>query len=203
MQLQCSNHAIMRTLQRKHNQTIINDRTFDQWKKLTENATEQIKDAQTELKMMVETADYSIKGNFDKKKEPSEYKIHLNSGTVVVLENELIITIHDLCFSENYSEKLNATIAEALLKEIVEKDLILQASEEKNRKQEKEINSEIDNLEKEVKNLNEKAAILNKERDLKRQLIELEKKKESVLRVEVEELKRKICKPLYAERQSQ
>lgn len=199
MQLQCTSHAIMRLLQRKNQQTIINDRTFDTWKKTNEDSTEQIKEAQEELKRIVETSDYTIKGNYDKKKEWCDYKINLAESSVVVIEESKIITIYDISFSESYSEKLNRTMAEALLKEIIEKDLLAQAIEEKNKKQEREINQEIDELEKEIKMLKEKTSILEKEKENKRQTIEIEKKKSLILKTELEDLKRKICKPLYAD----
>ena len=118
---------------------------------------------------------------------------------MVVIEESKIFTIYDISFSESYSEKLNRTMAEALLKEIIEKDLLAQAIEEKNKKQEREINQEIDELEKEIKMLKEKTSILEKEKENKRQTIEIEKKKSLILKTELEDLKRKICKPLYAD----
>lgn len=163
MNYNVTNHAIMRYLQRKYGVSIINDRTFEVWKRASEENEEEVKRASEELKRLVLQAEINFDGDFNNKKTKTKYFININDISIICVKEENIITYYSAEFENFYSKETNKKLLKALVEELIEKEIEVEelrrvTSEEriKNNKIINETNEEIKIKKTELQVLEEK-----------------------------------------------
>lgn len=163
MNYNVTNHAIMRYLQRKYGVSIINDRTFEVWKRASEENEKEVKRASEELKRLVLQAEIDFDGDFDNKKTKTKYLVNINDVSIICVKEENIITYYSAEFENFYSKETNKKLLKVLVEELIEKEIEVEelrrvTSEEriKNNKIINETNEEIKIKKTELQVLEEK-----------------------------------------------
>lgn len=123
MNYNVTNHAIMRYLQRKYGVSIINDRTFEVWKRASEENEKEVKRASEELKRLVLQAEIDFDGDFNNKKTKTKYFININDISIICVKEENIITYYSAEFENFYSKETNKKLLKALVEELIEKEI--------------------------------------------------------------------------------
>lgn len=184
----------MRYLQRKLSENIINDRTFEIWKKASQENTNEYIKAQKEVLKIATEATTIINGKFNNKKEPTTYYVNTEDMSVCCVKEQNITTYYELSFERFYSKETNKDILVSLIKDMEQKEKEHNLKKDEVNKKKKETDGILDNL--------------NKEKELKRTELQIldEKIKEVTSNLSVftkefeaedtilEIIKRRICK---------
>lgn len=170
MEFNVTQHAIMRYLQRKLGETIVNDRTFEIWKKTSENSEQLIKESIIAIKEIVANSDLEIEGDFNNKKQLTRYFINTESVCVSCVKEQNIVTLYDIKFEPYYSTEVNRAILNALLLEFKvkkmnsdDKEKLLKELKIKNSLEIDFLNEEVKKKKSELQILEEKLKIITSE----------------------------------------
>lgn len=194
MEFNVTQHAIMRYLQRKLGETIVNDRTFETWKKTNECSEQLIKEAIVAIKKIVLNSELELDGDFNSKKQPTKYFINTEAVCISCVKEQNIVTLYELKFEPYYSQETNRSILKTLLNEYKTKEL---SAKEKERimKELKIKNSlETDFLNEEVKKKKTELQILEERLKIVTSETTITTKEWENSNVVLEQIKAKICK---------
>ena len=111
----------MRYLQRDLGESIINDRTYETWKKTNTNSEDLIKIAAENINKQISEADCEIDGCFNQKKTPTRYVINLKEAAIYAIVDQNVVTYYEAKFENFYSKETNKKILATLMEELIEK----------------------------------------------------------------------------------
>ncbi len=194
MEFNVTQHAIMRYLQRKLGETIVNDRTFETWKKTNECSEQLIKEAIVAIKKIVLNSELELDGDFNSKKQPTKYFINTEAVCISCVKEQNIVTLYELKFEPYYSQETNRSILKTLLAEyktkelsVKEKERIMKELKIKNSLETDFLNEEVKKKKTELQILEERLKIVTSETTI----ITKEWENSNVV---LEQIKAKICK---------
>ena len=121
MKYNITQHALMRYLQRDLGESIVNDRTYETWKKTNENSESLIKSATENINKQISEANCELEGSFNQKKTPTKYIINLKEAAVYAIVDQNVVTYYEAKFENFYSKETNKKLLKALLEEFLEK----------------------------------------------------------------------------------
>lgn len=181
-------HALMRILQRREKQQIINDKTFQTWKSLGDN-NEKVKQAEEDLIRIVKESDYEFVAKLPPENKKTSYYVNYKEELISVVIGQDIITCYEIKYSDYYNSKTNLSIMKTLIKEYesnskeIEKvELKIDSGKEKLELKVDSLNREIEVYENKIRSLKEKkSSLLATDNSNKLQLESLQKKKEVLL----------------------
>lgn len=194
MEFNVTQHAIMRYLQRKLGETIVNDRTFETWKKTNECSEQLIKEAIVAIKKIVLNSELELDGDFNSKKQPTKYFINTEAVCISCVKEQNIVTLYELKFEPYYSQETNRSILKTLLAEYKTKELSVK--EKKRIMKELKIKNslETDFLNEEVKKKKTELQILEERLKIVTSETTITTKEWENSNVVLEQIKAKICK---------
>ena len=194
MEFNVTQHAIMRYLKRKLGETIVNDRTFETWKKTNECSEQLIKEAIVAIKKIVLNSELELDGDFNSKKQPTKYFINTEAVCISCVKEQNIVTLYDLKFEPYYSQETNRSILKTLLAEYKTKELSVK--EKKRIMKELKIKNslETDFLNEEVKKKKTELQILEERLKIVTSETTITTKEWENSNVVLEQIKAKICK---------
>ena len=152
MKYNITQHALMRFLQRDLGESIINDRTYETWKKTNTNSEDLIKIAAANINKQISEADCEIDGCFNQKKTPTKYIINLKEAAIYAIVDQNVVTYYEANFENFYSKETNKKILRTLLEEFLEKQEKHDFMKKQTELKKQENNKKITELELEQKN---------------------------------------------------
>lgn len=194
MEFNVTQHAIMRYLQRKLGETIVNDRTFETWKKTNECSEQLIKEAIVAIKKIVLNSELELDGDFNSKKQPTKYFINTEAVCISCVKEQNIVTLYELKFEPYYSQETNRSILKTLLNEYKTKELSVKEKERIMRELKIKNSLETDFLNEEVKKKKTELQILEERLKIVTSETTITTKEWENSNVVLEQIKAKICK---------
>ena len=194
MEFNVTQHAIMRYLQRKLGETIVNDRTFETWKKTNECSEQLIKDAIDAIKKIVLNSELELDGDFNSKKQPTKYFINTEAVCISCVKEQNIVTLYELKFEPYYSQETNRSILKTLLAEYKTKELSVKEKERIMKELKIKNSLETDFLNEEVKKKKTELQILEERLKIVTSETTITTKEWENSNVVLEQIKAKICK---------
>lgn len=159
-EINITRHALMRYASRVYKYQIINDRTFDVWKKANEDKIERL---ETDLKAEFQATEYICTAAYDAHKK-GEFYINKDKMMTYVVVGENMVT----CYPINYdlSDEGNKAILNVLLDNLKKARIDEDNFEDKYFKERDDLNRELGLLKVETELLNSKLKTL-KEKQIK------------------------------------
>ena len=194
MEFNVTQHAIMRYLQRKLGETIVNDRTFETWKKTNECSEQLIKEAIVAIKKIVLNSELELDGDFNSKKQPTKYFINTEAVCISCVKEQNIVTLYELKFEPYYSQETNRSILKTLLAEYKTKELSVKEKERIMKELKIKNSLETDFLNEEVKKKKTELQILEERLKIVASETTITTKEWENSNVVLEQIKAKICK---------
>lgn len=194
MEFNVTQHAIMRFLQRKLGETIVNDRTFETWKKTNECSEQLIKEAIVAIKKIVLNSELELDGDFNSKKQPTKYFINTEAVCISCVKEQNIVTLYELKFEPYYSQETNRSILKTLLAEYKTKELSVKEKERIMKELKIKNSLEADFLNEEVKKKKTELQILEERLKIVTSETTITTKEWENSNVVLEQIKAKICK---------
>lgn len=194
MEFNVTQHAIMRYLQRKLGETIVNDRTFETWKKTNECSEQLIKEAIIAIKKIVLNSELELDGDFNSKKQPTKYFINTEAVCISCVKEQNIVTLYELKFEPYYSQETNRSILKTLLAEYKTKELSVKEKERIMKELKIKNSLETDFLNEEVKKKKTELQILEERLKIVTSETTITTKEWENSNVVLEQIKAKICK---------
>ena len=194
MEFNVTQHAIMRYLQRKLGETIVNDRTFETWKKTNECSEQLIKEAIVAIKKIVLNSELELDGDFNSKKQPTKYFINTEVVCISCVKEQNIVTLYELKFEPYYSQETNRSILKTLLAEYKTKELSVKEKERIMKELKIKNSLETDFLNEEVKKKKTELQILEERLKIVTSETTITTKEWENSNVVLEQIKAKICK---------
>lgn len=194
MEFNVTQHAIMRYLQRKLGETIVNDRTFETWKKTNECSEQLIKEAIVAIKKIVLNSELELDGDFNSKKQPTKYFINTEAVCISCVKEQNIVTLYELKFEPYYSQETNRSILKTLLNEYKTKELSVKEKERIMKELKIKNSLETDFLNEEVKKKKTELQILEERLKIVTSETTITTKEWENSNVVLEQIKAKICK---------
>ena len=194
MEFNVTQHAIMRYLQRKLGETIVNDRTFETWKKTNECSEQLIKEAIVAIKKIVLNSELELDGDFNSKKQPTKYFINTEAVCISCVKEQNIVTLYELKFEPYYSQETNRSILKTLLAEYKTKELNAKEKERIMKELKIKNSLETDFLNEEVKKKKTELQILEERLKIVTSETTITTKEWENSNVVLEQIKAKICK---------
>ena len=194
MEFNVTQHAIMRYLQRKLGETIVNDRTFETWKKTNECSEQLIKEAIVAIKKIVLNSELELDGDFNSKKQPTKYFINTEAVCISCVKEQNIVTLYELKFEPYYSQETNRNILKTLLAEYKTKELSVKEKERIMKELKIKNSLETDFLNEEVKKKKTELQILEERLKIVTSETTITTKEWENSNVVLEQIKAKICK---------
>lgn len=194
MEFNVTQHAIMRYLQRKLGETIVNDRTFETWKKTNECSEQLIKEAIVAIKKIVLNSELELDGDFNSKKQPTKYFINTEAVCISCVKEQNIVTLYELKFEQYYSQETNRSILKTLLAEYKTKELSVKEKERIMKELKIKNSLETDFLNEEVKKKKTELQILEERLKIVTSETTITTKEWENSNVVLEQIKAKICK---------
>ena len=194
MEFNVTQHAIMRYLQRKLGETIVNDRTFETWKKTNECSEQLIKEAIIAIKKIVLNSELELDGDFNSKKQPTKYFINTEAVCISCVKEQNIVTLYELKFEPYYSQETNRSILKTLLAEYKTKELSVKEKERIMKELKIKNSLETDFLNEEVKKKKTELQILEERLKIVTSETTITTKEWENSNVVLEQIKTKICK---------
>ena len=194
MEFNVTQHAIMRYLQRKLGETIVNDRTFETWKKTNECSEQLIKEAIVAIKKIVLNSELELDGDFNSKKQPTKYFINTEGVCISCVKEQNIVTLYELKFEPYYSQETNRSILKTLLAEYKTKELSVKEKERIMKELKIKNSLETDFLNEEVKKKKTELQILEERLKIVTSETTITTKEWENTNVVLEQIKAKICK---------
>lgn len=194
MEFNVTQHAIMRYLQRKLGETIVNDRTFETWKKTNECSEQLIKEAIVAIKKIVLNSELELDGDFNSKKQPTKYFINKEAVCISCVKEQNIVTLYELKFEPYYSQETNRSILKTLLAEYKTKELSVKEKERIMKELKIKNSLEADFLNEEVKKKKTELQILEERLKIVTSETTITTKEWENSNVVLEQIKAKICK---------
>ena len=194
MEFNVTQHAIMRYLQRKLGETIVNDRTFETWKKTNECSEQLIKEAIVAIKKIVLNSELELDGDFNSKKQPTKYFINTEAVCISCVKEQNIVTLYELKFEPYYSQETNRSILKTLLAEYKTKELNVKEKERIMKELKIKNSLETDFLNEEVKKKKTELQILEERLKIVTSETTITTKEWENSNVVLEQIKAKICK---------
>lgn len=194
MEFNVTQHAIMRYLQRKLGETIVNDRTFETWKKTNECSEQLIKEAIIAIKKIVLNSELELDGDFNSKKQPTKYFINTEAVCISCVKEQNIVTLYELKFEPYYSQETNRSILKTLLAEYKTKELSVKEKERMMKELKIKNSLETDFLNEEVKKKKTELQILEERLKIVTSETTITTKEWENSNVVLEQIKAKICK---------
>ena len=194
MEFNVKQHAIMRYLQRKLGETIVNDRTFETWKKTNECSEQLIKEAIVAIKKIVLNSELELDGDFNSKKQPTKYFINTEAVCISCVKEQNIVTLYELKFEQYYSQETNRSILKTLLAEYKTKELSVKEKERIMKELKIKNSLETDFLNEEVKKKKTELQILEERLKIVTSETTITTKEWENSNVVLEQIKAKICK---------
>lgn len=194
MEFNVTQHAIMRYLQRKLGETIVNDRTFETWKKTNECSEQLIKEAIVAIKKIVLNSELELDGDFNSKKQPTKYFINTEAVCISCVKEQNIVTLYELKFEPYYSQETNRSILKTLLAEYKTKELSVKEKERIMKELKIKNSLETDFLNEEVKKKKTELQILEERLKIVTSETTITTKEWENTNVVLEQIKAKICK---------
>lgn len=194
MEFNVTQHAIMRYLQRKLGETIVNDRTFETWKKTNECSEQLIKEAIVAIKKIVLNSELELDGDFNSKKQPTKYFINTEAVCISCVKEQNIVTLYELKFEPYYSQETNRSILKTLLAEYKTKELSVKEKERIMKELKIKNSLETDFLNEEVKKKKTELQILEERLKMVTSETTITTKEWENSNVVLEQIKAKICK---------
>ena len=111
----------MRYLQRDLGESIINDRTYETWKKTNVNSEDLIRVATANINKQIDEAEHELEGGFNQKKIPTRYVINLKEAAIYAIVDQNVVTYYEANFENFYSKETNKKLLKALIEEFLEK----------------------------------------------------------------------------------
>ena len=184
----------MRYLQRKLGETIVNDRTFETWKKTNECSEQLIKEAIVAIKKIVLNSELELDGDFNSKKQPTKYFINTEAVCISCVKEQNIVTLYELKFEPYYSQETNRSILKTLLAEYKTKELSVKEKERIMKELKIKNSLETDFLNEEVKKKKTELQILEERLKIVTSETTITTKEWENSNVVLEQIKAKICK---------
>ena len=194
MEFNVTQHAIMRYLQRKLGETIVNDRTFETWKKTNECSEQLIKEAIVAIKKIVLNSELELDGDFNSKKQPTKYFINTEAVCISCVKEQNIVTLYELKFEPYYSQETNRSILKTLLAEYKTKELSVKEKERIMKELKIKNSLETDFLNEEVKKKKTELQILEERLKIVTSETTITTKEWENSNIVLEQIKAKICK---------
>ena len=194
MEFNVTQHAIMRYLQRKLGETIVNDRTFETWKKTNECSEQLIKEAIVAIKKIVLNSELELDGDFNSKKQPTKYFVNTEAVCISCVKEQNIVTLYELKFEPYYSQETNRSILKTLLAEYKTKELSVKEKERMMKELKIKNSLETDFLNEEVKKKKTELQILEERLKIVTSETTITTKEWENSNVVLEQIKAKICK---------
>ena len=194
MEFNVTQHAIMRYLQRKLGETIVNDRTFETWKKTNECSEQLIKEAIVAIKKIVLNSELELDGDFNSKKQPTKYFVNTEAVCISCVKEQNIVTLYELKFEPYYSQETNRSILKTLLAEYKTKELSVKEKERIMKELKIKNSLETDFLNEEVKKKKTELQILEERLKIVTSETTITTKEWENSNVVLEQIKAKICK---------
>ena len=194
MEFNVTQHAIMRYLQRKLGETIVNDRTFETWKKTNECSEQLIKEAIVAIKKIVLNSELELDGDLNSKKQPTKYFINTEAVCISCVKEQNIVTLYELKFEPYYSQETNRSILKTLLAEYKTKELSVKEKERIMKELKIKNSLETDFLNEEVKKKKTELQILEERLKIVTSETTITTKEWENSNVVLEQIKAKICK---------
>ena len=151
MKYNITQHALIRYLQRDLGESIINDRTYETWKKTNTNSEDLIKIAAATINKQISEADCEIDGYFNQKKTPTKYIINLKEAAIYAIVDQNVVTYYEANFENFYSKETNKKLLKALIEEFLEKQEKHEVLKKQTDQKKQENNKKITELELEQK----------------------------------------------------
>ncbi len=188
MNINATSHAVMRYLQRTRPELLINDYTWDKWKK--ENR-ETITEAEKELINIAIYSEHIIKANLNNHGE-ADYYINSSKMLTLIVKASNIATCYPVTFSlDSIGDK---ELYKVLMGNVRRLESQLESMEEDYEKLENESNFEIKDITNEIDILNKKIEILRDSKKLIDNKLNLEKAKISEQKAKIRTTKEKIVR---------
>lgn len=192
---QFKQHAIFRYLSRKEGLPIINDNTFQVWKKQPGNL-EKYEKALKELSRIESKCDFRVEAKVGTDLKKTEYAINSEEQAIFAIDGNNVLTYYKLEYLEEASKTSNLTIYKILLKEYNAYKKKLDKHDELNSKKEFKAKSNIENLNADINLYEEKIKNLKYKRDMEKSILtDIEQEKE-ILKKSVDAVLLKIVKPI-------
>lgn len=188
-------HAIFRYLSRKLGEHIINDKTFQTWKKMHGNK-EIYDSALKELSKIEAQCDFRVTAKVGHDQKRSEYAINTKEMAVFVIDRNDVITYYKLEYCSDISNASNLTIFKTLQKEYNSIDKKLNSFEERNSKKIEKSNGRIELYNSEILVLEEKIKQLKLRKEIEKDTINSINQDKEVLTKNQNTVLLKMVKPI-------
>lgn len=156
----------MRILQRQFGEGIVNDRTYDTWKKTHEGSEEAINKAQSFLDELWDDFEAEFKGNYNKLKKEHTYRINSSKGWVLIADESTIITAYPTIFSESFSDETNQLILKSIINDLMNCEMNLINFSNSLDDQKQPLEAELNDINIEKESLNQRLKFLNSRADV-------------------------------------
>ena len=147
-----SQHALMRVLQREYDEYIINDSTFHTWKRTNPDG---VPKAEREIMKLFNESNYTIECP-DVKGSIKKFKINTSKMWIMVHDDNTIITIYPIVYSEEMNSETNKKIFDLVYEEYSKKLGSFNAKIETSKPVIETLNKKIEECEEELKRLKSK-----------------------------------------------
>jgi hypothetical protein len=173
-EINITKHALMRYASRVYKYQIINDRTFDIWKKQNEDKIERL---ETDLKIELGRLEYICTASYDTHKK-AEFYINKDKMMTYVVVGENLVT----CYAIDYEldNEGNKSILEVLLNNLKRAKIDEDNFEDKYFKERDDLNRELELLKAETELLNSKLKTLREKQ------VKIEARQKEILGEQVE-----------------
>lgn len=161
-------HAIFRFLSRKLGEHIINDKTFQGWKKLPGNK-ELYDSALKELSKIEAQCDFRVLAKVGNDQKKAEYAINTKELAIFVIDKNDVLTYYNLEYCGDISNSSNLNIFKTLQKEYLSIEKKLNSFDLKNSKRIEKSNGKIELYNSEIITLEEKIKQLKSKREIEKE----------------------------------
>lgn len=190
-------HAIMRYLSRKLGEHIINDKTFQGWKKLPGN----IDLYQLAIKEMAKIeidCDFRVSDKVGNDQKKVEYAINTSEMAIFVIERNDVITYYKLEYSNDISAQSNLSLFKTFKREYDSANKKLDSFDLKNEKKKTKSEAKIELYNSEIQFYEDKIKELKSKREIDKQtLISIEQEKQTLTK-NINTILLKMVKPVTA-----
>ena len=187
-----SNHALMRYAQRSVMDFIIDENSFQRWKR---DNDDHVKELEIQLQNMYQNATLKMNTTNNKGKT-SYYAINLDKRWIFVYEDQVIKTCYKLQYN-GMSQETSNTIINALIKEYSDQKPKIDSIELQLEQQEHSYKEKVENIDNEIHLLNKKIDLLNQEKKIEKEKLESNKIELDNEKFELSRLVSRIVKPEY------
>jgi hypothetical protein len=188
-------HALMRYLSRIHNEIIITDNAFRDWR---EKYPERVERANRQLIELSGNCELIIIGKYNKDNQEREYRISTEEQLILVCDKDNLLTVYPIEFGDGISKETNLIIFDALHKNYLELIQQKEIFREQNNNTVEDSNEQIDRIENSIKLKKseiQELEILKTEHENRKKEIKL---KEEQLELKIKDVARKIVNPAFS-----